>query len=160
MRAVAGELAKGAWVHIFPEGRIHYSGELGTLRWGVGKLFCDAVAKSGGLAPEVLPFYHSNMGTVMPRGSRVPHVGKTVTVAVGEPLDLNDMATKCGKGSLDEQQCVWKEITERIKIALKELEKQVPPNPSQEQRKKRILRTPKQPTEEGAFPTFQNNEDA
>lgn len=48
MRAVAGEVSRGKWVHVFPEGRVNYTGVLGPLRWGVGKLVCDAVAKGHG----------------------------------------------------------------------------------------------------------------
>lgn len=160
MRAVAGELSRGAWVHIFPEGRIYYSGELGPLRWGVGRLFCDAVLKSKGkTVPTVLPFYHSNMGAIMPRGARIPRFGKEVTVVIGEPVELKDMAERCGKGNLEDQQCTWKEITDRIKMALKELEKSVPPNPVQEKHKKLYLRKPKPPTEEATFPEATNQKE-
>lgn len=46
MRTVAAEVARGRWVHIFPEGKVNYTGLLGPLRWGVGKLVCDARARS------------------------------------------------------------------------------------------------------------------
>lgn len=46
MRTVAAEVARGRWVHIFPEGKVNYTGMLGPLRWGVGKLVCDAKARS------------------------------------------------------------------------------------------------------------------
>lgn len=46
MRTVAAEVARGRWVHIFPEGKVNYTGMLGPLRWGVGKLVCDARARS------------------------------------------------------------------------------------------------------------------
>jgi len=45
MRTVAGEVARGRWVHIFPEGKVGYTGSMGPLRWGVGKLVCDAKAR-------------------------------------------------------------------------------------------------------------------
>ena len=48
MRTVAAEVARGRWVHIFPEGKVNYTGQLGPLRWGVGKLVCDAMARSPG----------------------------------------------------------------------------------------------------------------
>lgn len=47
MKFAAHEVARGSWVHIFPEGKINYTGTMGPLRWGVGKLFCDAVNISG-----------------------------------------------------------------------------------------------------------------
>ncbi len=52
-------LSQGRWVHLFPEGRINYDGRLGPLRWGVGKLVCEARQLAGGVDPVVLPFYHS-----------------------------------------------------------------------------------------------------
>lgn len=51
---MAAEVAAGRWVHIFPEGKINYTGTLGPLRWGVGKLVCDARARTdrcGGTRP-------------------------------------------------------------------------------------------------------------
>jgi monolysocardiolipin acyltransferase len=162
MRAVAGELSRGSWVHIFPEGRIHYTGTLGPLRWGVGKLFCDAVEKLGHhAAPTVLPFYHSGMGDVMPRGGRIPRGKREIHVAVGTPVELNDLAVRCGVGDEQAQRCVWKEIGERIGEALRALEKQLPPNPAQETvvggeartEKRRIFqKTAKPATEEAALP--------
>jgi len=46
MTVVARAVASGDWVHVFPEGRINYSGTLSSFRWGVGKLFCDAYIQS------------------------------------------------------------------------------------------------------------------
>ena len=46
LRTVAGEVARGRWAHVFPEGRVVYEGRLGPLRWGVGKLVCDATVRS------------------------------------------------------------------------------------------------------------------
>ena len=47
MRAGAAEVAAGRWLHVFPEGKINFTGTLGPLRWGVGKIVCDAVGVSG-----------------------------------------------------------------------------------------------------------------
>lgn len=44
MKVAAAEVARGKWLHMFPEGRINYTGQLGRLRWGIGKVVCDAVA--------------------------------------------------------------------------------------------------------------------
>lgn len=46
MATVAGEVAHGRWLHIFPEGRVNYTGTLGPMRWGVGKVVCDALLKT------------------------------------------------------------------------------------------------------------------
>ena len=48
MRVAAAEVARGGWVHLFPEGRVVYTGQLApSLRWGIGKIVCDAVTASG-----------------------------------------------------------------------------------------------------------------
>lgn len=120
-------LARGEWMHIFPEGRVGYTGMLLPLRWGVGKIICDAVAAGDGSAPEVLPLYHSGMGEVMPRHAWIPRVGKTVEVVVGEPLDLSDLTCRCNIKGEDQRQ-LWRELAARIKHALGELEAQAPPN--------------------------------
>ena len=35
-------------------------------------------------APLILPFYHSGMGDVMPKGAQVPCTGATVVITIGE----------------------------------------------------------------------------
>jgi monolysocardiolipin acyltransferase len=124
MRVTAGELSRGGWVHLFPEGRINYTGKLGHLRWGIGKVFCDAVEATG-RAPRILPFYHSGMGRVMPRRARLPRVGNDVDVVVGDVIKMEDLAIRCGKEGED-QTCVWKDIASRVAEALRELEKSAP----------------------------------
>lgn len=47
MQTAAALLAGGDWVHIFPEGRVGYSGRLQACKRGVGKLVCDAMEQSG-----------------------------------------------------------------------------------------------------------------
>ena len=47
MRTAAQLLARGDWVHLFPEGRVGIRGRLQPCKWGVGKLVCDAVTRSG-----------------------------------------------------------------------------------------------------------------
>ena len=43
----------------------------------------------------MLPFYHSGMGRILPKGSVVPRVGHTVHVTVGDPIELQDLTEKC-----------------------------------------------------------------
>ena len=43
----------------------------------------------------VLPFYHSGMGRILPKGSVIPRVGQIVHVTVGKPIDLSDLTVKC-----------------------------------------------------------------
>lgn len=85
MRTVAAEVARGCWVHIFPEGKVNYTGRVGPLRWGVGKLVCDARARSDRSArlprgAGLLPFVVAGRRCLVPalalRGSaaRIRHV--------------------------------------------------------------------------------------
>lgn len=76
MRVATELLARGDWLHVFPEARVVFDGRMGPLRWGVGHLLCNAVAMQSASAPYpvVLPFFHSGMGRVMPRNAKVPRV--------------------------------------------------------------------------------------
>lgn len=104
-------LAKGGWVHIFPEGRVWQEGgsplrdaegkwcspsgrctppykKVGPFKWGVGKVIANSET-----LPVVVPFYHSGMDKVMPQDSNnqllstMPSVGKKITVQIGDPID-------------------------------------------------------------------------
>ena len=125
--AAGAALAAGGWVHVFPEGRIGYSGTLLPVRWGVGALVCECVSR-GAPPPSILPFHHAGMGAVMPRGARVPRVGQRVTVTVGEEIDVSDLARGC---SAPDPSPTWAAIAARVETALKRLEAASPPNPDQ-----------------------------
>ncbi|CAG9466934.1 unnamed protein product [Pedinophyceae sp. YPF-701] len=217
IRIATERLAAGDWVHVFPEGKIQYDGRLARpLRWGVGKVLCDAVhmqhagpegiisdaealskyagflptgevsaarafsaaeaksrwwwpfrrgaqraaedapchgaaspaeqvggsdvsdgaayATEGGSGapkfPLVVPFYHSGMGDVMPLWSKFPSVGHDVRVAVGAPIEMDDVLCKCARkgGSTPD---VWMEIASRIEQRLSQLAQEVPDNTDQ-----------------------------
>ena len=126
--AAAGTaLAAGGWVHMFPEGRIGYGGGVLPARWGVGALVCDCVAR-GAPAPLLLPLFHSGMGDVMPRGARVPRVGKRVTVVAGKEVGLADLVPGC---AARDPRPAWAAIAARVEAALVELEAEAPPNADQ-----------------------------
>ncbi len=50
--------------------------------------------------PLVIPFYHSGMAQIMPEHGRIPRVGQTVAVTVGEPIDLSDLTCECSGANL------------------------------------------------------------
>lgn len=78
MLAAEERLAAGEWVHIFPEGTRSRDGKsLGPVRKGVGRLVASCPQ-----LPLVVPFVHSGMETIMPRGSVVPAVGQQVRARV------------------------------------------------------------------------------
>ena len=120
MGVVARAVARGEWVHVFPEGRIHFNNgsSLGELRWGVGKLVCDSYILSGRV-PVVLPFWHTGMTGVLGKGGRVPRTGNSVRVRVGEGVVLGDLAEKCRR----DPECAWKEITERVREGLEKAQR-------------------------------------
>ncbi|KAF5839883.1 phosphate acyltransferase [Dunaliella salina] len=129
LRVVAWAAARGDWVHLFPEGKIQLDGKLGAFRWGVGKMVCDA-RLAGGKDPIILPMYHSGMSRVLPFKAFIFRVGHTISVRIGEPLDLSDITCDCNKPGKDQQR-VWEAIALRMHAAMKELEDQSPPNISQ-----------------------------
>ncbi|WIA39432.1 hypothetical protein OEZ86_005534 [Tetradesmus obliquus] len=97
MGVAARALAQGEWLHIFPEGRVTPDGRVGPFRQGIGRLVCDAKEAAGGRDPVILPFFHSHMSRVMPFKSAVPRAGHTVTVAVGQPLELGHITCRCNQ---------------------------------------------------------------
>lgn len=127
---VASRLLQGGqWLHIFPEGKVHFSGQLGPFKWGIGKVICD-VRRATGRDPIVLPFHHSGMGRVLPMHHLVPRVGHQVDILVGQPLDLADITCRCYVQGEDQRQ-VWKDIALRMHRAAEELQAQSPENPNQ-----------------------------
>eukprot|EP00887_Chlorella_sp_A99_P007893 scaffold20.g7893.t1 len=150
MRAVAGEVAAGRWLHIFPEGKVNYTGTLGPLRWGVGKVICDVLRKTD-RDPIVLPFYHSGMGRVLPKRGRLPRAGNHVHVVVGQPLDLRDVTCRCNQPG-ENQQAVWHDITARVQQALLVLEVAAPPNTDQVAGGRRAHQEERERSSEGALP--------
>ena len=97
LTAMADRIAKGDWVHVFPEGKVSKNAnELGRLKWGLGKLLCD-VDEVGGPAPVVIPFWHSGMENVKKYGRWGFWPFNRVHVTVGTPIDFTDLTRKCKK---------------------------------------------------------------
>lgn len=108
MSLVARLLARGDWVHVFPEGKVRQDGEMNALKLGTAYLLCKAAerraAESAGAGPPsspeastvVLPFYHSGMERVKPLKQMV-EAGHDVSLRVGQPVPLADLLKLCGK---------------------------------------------------------------
>ena len=124
----ARRLAAGCWLHVFPEGRVIQTGQLGydeltfrsedvearigRLKWGVGKLIAHS-----SILPEVLPMHHRGMARVLPQNAEwcsdehgrpffnnrlksvVPRVGQGVEVEFGEPVQYMDLIEAYEKAS-------------------------------------------------------------
>ncbi|KAF8067215.1 N-acylphosphatidylethanolamine synthase [Scenedesmus sp. PABB004] len=109
LAAAEERLRAGDWVHIFPEGTRSRDGALGPVRKGVGRL----VAACGDADPLVLPFVHSGMEEVLPKGSLLPKVNKQVKVLVGAPVDVSDLLAASAAGGWSED-ALYSAIASRI----------------------------------------------
>ncbi|KAL1409702.1 Lyso-phosphatidylcholine acyltransferase [Vanrija albida] len=81
---------EGAWVHIFPEGKVnqkfsHPAGGLLRFKWGVGRIIMDSR-----VMPEIVPIWISGFDQIMDehRGFPrfVPRGGAKVSVTIGESI--------------------------------------------------------------------------
>lgn len=117
MAAAEDRLAGGDWVHIFPEGTRSRDGKLGPVRKGIGRLVAACPQP-----PLIVPFVHQGMEGVMPKGTKVPKVGQSVQVLVGEPIDVSDLLAQ-GQ-SLGEEK-LYKAIAQRVGVRLHALTAQL-----------------------------------
>jgi monolysocardiolipin acyltransferase len=136
----AEKLAAGAWLHVYPEGRVSQRC-LGLIRRGVGKLIALANEWRSENDPEILilPIYHEGMQTVMPQDeetnqliSMVPRLGREVFVWIGEPFTVTDIVRKWRQaGSIPGAEdgpnhlSMYEEICDRIAVVLAELQKEL-----------------------------------
>jgi monolysocardiolipin acyltransferase len=75
LAAAEERLRSGDWVHIFPEGTRSRDGRMQPVRKGVGRL----VAACAAADPVIVPFVHSGMREVLPKGSLLPKVNQEVS---------------------------------------------------------------------------------
>ena len=83
-------LARGEWVHIFPEGRVNVNKEHIRFKWGVGRLVADC-----GSAPLIVPVWHEGLDQVLPNTE--PYLlkfRKHVFLNVGEPIQIHHLLDK------------------------------------------------------------------
>ncbi|KIZ00923.1 putative lysophosphatidylcholineacyltransferase [Monoraphidium neglectum] len=126
LAAAEARLRAGDWVHIFPEGtRSRDGAKIGPARKGVGRLV--AACSTGGdgaaappRAPLVVPFVHSGMQELMPRGALLPRAGKEVRVLVGEPIEVQDLLTSASREAWPDDE-LYKRIAARVGLALQSL---------------------------------------
>jgi monolysocardiolipin acyltransferase len=118
---MSDRLAKGDWLHLFPEGRVSKNAnELGRLKWGLGKMVCDVVER-GGPNPTVLPFWHSGMEHVKKYGRWGFSFLNHVHVTVGEPVELADLAARCSRCDTEKKrEKLYAAIAARVEAAMRE----------------------------------------
>lgn len=112
-------LARGEWVHIFPEGRVNVDKEHIRFKWGVGRLVADSAAR--GRPPVVLPLWHEGMDRVLPNVE--PYRLRTrnrLYLTVGEPLLLLPLLDRLKNANASEEE-TRRAITERIQEELMKL---------------------------------------
>lgn len=88
-------LSEGGWVHIFPEGTRNRNPEQGlqsNFTHGIAHLILAS-------KPIVLPFYHLGMEKILPVGSNLPRIGKSIKVLFGNKIDLSEDGLKSIFGS-------------------------------------------------------------
>ncbi|KAF1779097.1 Phospholipid/glycerol acyltransferase [Phytophthora cactorum] len=144
IQAIFDKVEEGAWVHIFPEGKIvqHEAlggrssprrEKIGRLKWGVGKLIARATTR-----PIVVPVYHYNMEKLMPQDEKnrlislIPKTNLDLGVIVGEPLSFDDLFERYADDRMaggspwetqEREKALYSAITRRIENALLALEK-------------------------------------
>ncbi|KAG5869333.1 hypothetical protein JTB14_027754 [Gonioctena quinquepunctata] len=113
------QLAKGDWVHIFPEGKVNMTKENMRLKWGIGRMIYESP-----ITPIILPIWHIGMDNVLP--NEPPYIlkfGKKLTFNYGQPLDLSEMVIEMKKRKVSEEQA-RKEITDYLQDTLLNLKDQ------------------------------------
>lgn len=97
-----------AWVHIFPEGKIHQHPDM-TMRyfkWGVARLILEAEP-----CPDVVPMWIQGFDQIMheSRGFPrfLPRIGKSVSITFGDKLDTDRVF-----GDLRER---WRALSEKVR---------------------------------------------
>ena len=121
LETMAERLARGDWLHVFPEGRVNREPwALARLKWGLGKMLCD-VDRLGGEAPVVIPFWHSGMERVKRYGTWGFFPFNHVHVTVGDRIDFTDLTAKCGRCRDDKQrEALYKEMVARVEEKMRE----------------------------------------
>lgn len=82
-----------AWVHIFPEGKIHQHPEriMSYFKWGVARLILES-----DVCPMVLPIWHEGADQIMHESRTfprfLPRFGKKFSLTFGEPVPDDEWA--------------------------------------------------------------------
>lgn len=90
------KLDEGAWVHLFPEGKINQpnaysvdaqgSAHLPRLKWGVGRMLMESAR-----LPVIIPMWLTGYENLMPLGrpfpyNYLPRLGTPMSVTFGDPI--------------------------------------------------------------------------
>jgi monolysocardiolipin acyltransferase len=107
------KLKRGAWVHVFPEGRVNMTQEWLRLKWGVGRLVNESPT-----LPIVVPLWHIGLDEMLPNEPPyVPRPGKKILLNIGQPIDLSGTMDHVRESKYDEV-AARKFITDKIQDEL------------------------------------------
>ncbi|KAG9232545.1 hypothetical protein BJ875DRAFT_380459 [Amylocarpus encephaloides] len=101
---------KHAWVHIFPEGRVHQHPKksLRYFKWGVSRLILESEP-----LPEIIPMFIDGNQEIMHENRKwprfIPRAGKNIRIAFGEKVD--------GEKVFGELRLKWKNLVQLQKEA-------------------------------------------
>lgn len=99
IQTIIDKLNQGGVVHIYPEGTRTRSGDVGKGKPGVGRIVYASRCR-------VVPCYHSGLNQVLPIGKKIPLLGKTVKIIIGEPITFEEQMQKENNIS------AWQEISD------------------------------------------------
>lgn len=107
-------LARGEWVHIFPEGRVNVEKEHIRFKWGVGRLVADSAAR--GRPPVVLPVWHEGMDCLLPNVEPYRlRIRNRLHLVVGEPLRLHPLLDRYAVSSYRLPNCYRQPLLDRYR---------------------------------------------
>ncbi|XP_066157614.1 tafazzin [Euwallacea fornicatus] len=113
------KLAKGEWVHVFPEGKVNMTKECLRLKWGVGRMILESP-----VPPIVVPIWHIGMDDVLP--NEPPYVlrlRKNLTFNYGDPIDMTEMVKALKAANATEEEA-RKQITDFLQDRLQQLRRE------------------------------------
>jgi monolysocardiolipin acyltransferase len=116
MDFLISKLQDGAWVHIYPEGKIIADHSYIRHKWGVGRLVAECTE-----TPTVIPLWHVGMDDLLPnRRPYIPQLFQKLTVLVGNPIDLSCV----DNDSLKSAVVARRRITDVLERALLEVKRE------------------------------------
>ncbi|KAF2883288.1 hypothetical protein ILUMI_22877 [Ignelater luminosus] len=113
------QLAKGAWVHVFPEGKVNMTKENMRLKWGIGRMIFESP-----ITPIVIPIWHIGMDDVLPNyPPYMLRLRKNLTFNFGNPIDFTEIVKVLRERKATDVEA-RKEITDRIQDELLKLKEE------------------------------------
>ncbi|KAI9005042.1 acyltransferase-domain-containing protein [Hyaloraphidium curvatum] len=82
-------MARGGWIHIFSEGRVHQGQRMLRFKWGVGRMLMEPSMGLGCKTPWFVPVYARGLEMALPlHRIYIPRPGHDFMLAFGDPVDF------------------------------------------------------------------------